>query len=196
MNTSINNRYAKLKRCTEFEFNGQTVWVEHDENGLVNVCDSAALALTDNYFVVNRSELKPVFKGRNGIAAKPQTAEQRAHRNDLDTFFISLEESIPFDCQNCRKPLYAVNRKFKRGVCAHILPKAEFESVAMNPLNILFLGWDLIGVCNCHDAWDRQGREHRSKMKCYDQAIRQFELFKHELTPHELVKAYDYLNIK
>ena len=164
---------TKLKRGTDREFNGQTVYIyrQIDERSAC-ICDNKLMRYDDTYTVVLISELKEVFKGRNRIATKPPTAESKAIKSDMTTFYRSFGCVQPFHCQNCFKPLYACNDFFQRSICAHILPKAEFESVKMHPDNIMFLGVDLIGLCNCHDQWDRQGREHRSKMKCYDQAIR------------------------
>lgn len=51
----------KIKRGTEFSYQGKPVFVEIEQQfGNVLVCDSEERGLSDNYFTVKKSELNPV----------------------------------------------------------------------------------------------------------------------------------------
>ena len=179
---------------------GETVYLERIKSNTVYfVCDTAGLPLHGNYFDVkveilaeNKKSLKSLI-----IGSKPETVKQKTDRQILNEFFTNVALTMPFNCMECGKPLYAYNQFAKRCVSAHILPKAEFESVKTNPDNIFFLGADLLGICSCHDDWDRKGADHRANMAVYQIALERFETsLKHKLTGHELIRAYTYLNLK
>lgn len=187
----------KLKRGVPMIYNGQTVYIELEKSfGNVLVCDNEERRLEDAYFEVKRSELEPMNKARTGIQSKPKTLtkSEKVSKDGLNEFFDRMSLKMPFNCMNCMKPLYAHNKFAKRTVCAHIIEKSKFPSVADLESNILFLGADLLGICDCHDRWD-SNIETRIKMKVYPLALKRFELFKHFLTDKELQKAGKYLNI-
>lgn len=188
---------AKLKRGVQMFYNGQPVWIELEQQfGNVLVCDNEERELTDNYFSVKRSELEAINKPHTTIKSKPKTLtkSEKVSKDTMNEFFDKMATKIPFNCMNCMKPLYAHNKFAKRSVCAHIIEKSKFPFVADLEENILFLGSDLLGICDCHDSWDRN-IETRIKMKVYPLALKRFELFKHLLTDKELNKAAKYLNI-
>lgn len=191
---------TKLKAGTEFNYHGETVWVEHDqENGNVSVCWNKARGLNDYYEVVKKDDLKPVNKGRSTIkqVVRPVSPEERAQRESRNEFFDRMALKVPFHCQNCGKPLHAYNKKAKRCVTAHILPKANFASIETDEANIFFIGADFIGCpCNCHDRWD-MNVDIRITMNVYPIALDRFKNdLKFKLTPGELKQAYTYLNIQ
>lgn len=184
---------TKIKRSTKpYYYQGQTVYVyRQKDDGSYVISSDRQFKSGFNFPDVESDELEQV-------AGKPPvlTPEERAERGDLNDFFRSMEDYIPFNCQECGKPLYAATTFFKRGVTCHIFPKAEFESIKTNPDNIFYLGFDLIGVCNDHDRWDKMGAENRTKMKVYAIALERLELLKPFLSNHEKQMANKYLNIK
>lgn len=195
----IQSKSTKLKRGVELSLNGTSVWVELDSGGdCVFVCWQKTRDVTkgDVFEWVVREELKPEAKARQGIQAKPKTLskDEKVSKSGLNDFFDLMADKIPFNCQECFKPLYAHNKFAKRAVCCHIIPKSLFPTVATVEDNILFMGCDLLGVCNCHSIFD-SNIENRIKMKIYPTALRQFNKFRHLLTDKELIKACKYLNI-
>lgn len=194
---AINRVSAKLKRGQQFIYNGQTVYIELEKSfGNVLVCDNEERRLEDTYFEVKRSELEPMNKARTSIQAKPKvlTKSEKVSKDGLNEFFDRIALKIPFNCQECRRPLYAMNKFARRSVSCHILPKSQFPSIATNEDNILFMGADLLGICRCHDTFD-SNIESRIRMKIYPIALKQFTKFRHLLTDKELIKACKYLNI-
>lgn len=154
---------------------------------------------SDDMYHVNTGDMRALYKQRSQTIANkvkvPTTAQNEA-KNSINQFFDKMALKIPFNCENCGKPLYANNKFAKRCITAHILPKSEFPSISTNENNIIYLGCDLLGICDCHDRWDKQGSANRVTMKVYDKALANFEFLKPHLTDHELVKAYTYLNLK
>lgn len=139
-------------------------------------------------------ELKLVTKGKTPIskAQKKLTEKEKSDKQLMNEFFDSLDCTIY--CQECEVPLIAYTKFGKRSCCAHIVEKSTIESVKRNHYNIMFLGAAYLGGCMCHDLWD-SNIESRMKMKIYPKALKQFELFKHNLTSAELIKCYEYLGI-
>ena len=138
----------------------------------------------------------PVIRSSISSSPKHLTEKQKSEKELMNEFFIKVGLKMPYNCMNCNKPLYASTQWAKRCCSAHILPKAQFPSVAMNEDNIVFMGADIIGVCNCHDQFDRNGIEHRASMPIHQIALERFELLKPHLSSKELVSAYTYLNIQ
>jgi len=200
MKQSLIGPATKLRRGSEHYLNGNPVYIERDRcDGTVLISDSKQLRPEDNYWTINKSDLKVVYKKGSSIAAKvkPATEKQAKQQNDLNSFFDSLAADIPFNCTNCRKPLYAFSKKAKRSVCAHIFPKAYFSSIATNPDNILYMGADYIGCpCNCHDVWDRNIDSRKKLTRAYDIAVKRLELLKPYMSKKEINMAYDYLGME
>lgn len=130
------------------------------------------------------------------IKSKPVTEAKKSKKSALDEFFDRMALKIPFNCNECNRPLYAFNKFAKRCSMAHILPKAEFKSVETNEDNLFFLGADIIGHCNDHDRWDRQGAENRTHMKVYQIALERLPKLLPCLTDAERIKVYTYLYLE
>lgn len=193
---------TKIKRGTELSLNGALVWCNLDQGGdCVFICHQKRMDVTkgDVFEWIPRDDLKPVKEVRAPIKklAKNLSDEEIQNRANSNDFFDQMALKIPYYCENCGKPLYAFNKKAKRSVTAHILPKKIFKSIAIDPNNILFMGADYIGCpCNCHDRWDMNS-DIRSKMPIYDMALGRFETdLKFKLTRTELKAAYTYLKIE
>lgn len=191
----------KIKRGHAFydTKKNKNVWVYTVRNySEIVVCDSPDFNLTDTYYNVILSDLKVVSK-KTGTSikqvAKTVSDEEKQYKKDLNTFFDVQALKIPFHCMNCGKPLYASNKFAKRCITCHILPKADFKSIATDPNNIVFMGVGILGGCDCHSIFDNCGAENRSKMKIYDLVLKRFELLKLKLTTKELIKACTYLNL-
>lgn len=186
----------KVRRGQTYIHNGQQIWIENQKNSLVALaCDAESRELTDNYFDVRLSQLQPVKKGRLGIQTKPVSKVKRTEKQIMNEFFESLYDKMPFLCSECGKPFHALTSMAKKSTCAHILPKANFDSIKTNPDNIMYLGASYIGQCGCHDVWDTSV-EKRVKMKVYPHALIQFQKLIPHLTDTELIAAYEYLGIK
>lgn len=143
------------------------------------------------------SDLRPL--NRNKVSSisnkpKPLTEKAKSDTQAMNEFFDSLV--VPFNCQCCNKPLYAFSKVAKRSVSAHILPKANFESIKTNPNNIIFMGADYIGCpCSCHDRFD-MNVDIRKSMPIYPLALERFELLKPHMTTAEVIEGYKYLGIE
>lgn len=151
----------------------------------------------EGYDSFHPDDLKPLSKPRTAIKARPKTMtpEEIQHKQNINNMFQTVAKEVPKCCMECGKPLRAVKDWAIRCVSAHIIPKAEFPEVADDPDNIFFLGAAIIGVCACHDNWDRKGRDFRATMKVYKYALKQFNKFKHKLSSDRLQSALKYLKI-
>lgn len=188
----------KLKKGTRFLYENREVIVEHDrQDGKVCVLGIKEGTGANEYVVVDIDSLQPLkcLKSKIKAQKRPLSQEQINKKEDLRSFYNKLD--VPFNCQECGKPLYAFREFAKRCVSAHILPKSKFPSVAMNPDNIIFLGSDIVaGVCDCHTFYD-YSVENRVNMKIYPIVVDRFESkLKDLLTKHELIEALKYLWIK
>lgn len=196
MNTQRIAPATKLRRGSEHYLNGNPVYIERDrQDGTVLITDSKLLRPEDNYWTINKSDLKVAFKKGSSISVKPKpaTEKQKSDQSDLNTFFDGLK--VPFNCQSCRRPLYAFNKKARRGVSCHLLPKSVFKSIATNADNIVFMGCDVFGSsCDCHSIFDRSV-DKRKKMPIYELALKRYELLKPHLTVKEIQLADEYLGI-
>ena len=163
------------------------------------MCDTptfdAATGIFEPYPVSVLKSAKNAFK--SNIKNSAPSEEKKQEKKERSDFYTNMALKMPFLCDNCNKPLNAFNKFAKRAVTAHILPKHEFPELATDKDNIFFLGWQMLGVCSCHDDYDRKGAENRTKMKVYDLAVSRFNnSLKDKLSGKQLIKAYTYLNIK
>jgi len=195
---------TKLKKGTPLKITstGESVWLASNEiknKAYYFICWGQSFEIEDRYerWLIEDLELvRETTKYSLKNTAPKVSPEKKEKRNDLNDFFDLMANDIPFACMECGKPLYAVNKFFKRAVTCHIFPKSEFPSIATNKDNIFFLGFDLIGVCNHHAEWDNRGSEKRKTMKVLNIACERLQLLKPFLTEGELIKAWKYLGFK
>lgn len=190
----------KIKRGVEVtrKDNGENWFCERDrQDGTILLRDTPNESPQAIYFDTVLSNITTARKAVTGLknTQKPKTEKQKTEEQLLNEFFDKVGLKIPFNCENCKKPLYAFNKKAKRSASAHILPKAHFPSVATNENNILYMGALYIGQCGCHDNWDNSVSK-RIKMPIYKKALQQFEKLIPALSQKELIMAYSYLDIK
>lgn len=178
---------TKLKKPMDLLLKGKPVKLFHHEKGS-SYCvvefpngESKVAALCD---------LELVGKAKKPLPKKVKPVDE------YKDFYASLWVKEHFNCQSCKKPLYAFNKAAKRAVSAHILPKSVFKSVATDPDNIVFMGVEIFGSsCRCHDIFDTSV-EKRVKMPVYDIVLKRYhEKLKHKLTPKEQYAAEEYLGI-
>lgn len=188
---------AKLKRSSNpYQHKGETVYINIDRmDGTVSV---AREFNSYDVFDVLKEDLSPVRKVGSSIQAKPKvlTDEKKAVKNDLNAFYDEMALTLPFNCMECSKPLYAATAFTIRSCTAHVLPKGIFPAIATNPHNVIFLGAGLLGICRCHDFYDSH-LNNRKSMKIYPQVIKIFTTYlRHELSDNSLITACDYLGIE
>lgn len=203
MNTQrINPVSAKLKRGSEHYLNGKPVYIQLDRcDGTVCICNDKSLHPNFNFWDVLKSDLKTQPKYNTTlkvVKVKPATEKQKKDTGDLNSFFDSLADNVPFNCQNCRRPLYAFNKKAKRSTCCHIIPKKDgmFPELATDPDNIIFMGVDVFHAsCDDHTKWD-SSVEKRVKMPIYDMALKRYqEKLRHKLSPAKQQLADEYMGL-
>lgn len=191
---------TKFKRGTEWLLNGNSVWIELDQQtDNVFICYQKTRDVTkgDLFQWVVREDLKPINKGRSTITSKPKvlTNKEKTETEKLNDFYKKIALKAPYKCENCGQKLQAFNNFGLRSCTAHILPKAHFPSIATNEDNILFIGAGFLGGCHCHDTFDSDANT-RSKMKAFPIALERFEKLKQYLTNKEIIKAQTYLSIQ
>lgn len=186
----------KWKRGVERFLDGKPVYVERDRmDGTVLICNNKLLRPEDNYWDVMKSDLKDAPKYNTTLKVVKVKPAKQKEKDEYSDFFKSLYHKVPFNCQNCRRALYALTNTQKKASCAHLLPKSVFKSIATNPDNIVFLGVDVFGAsCDCHTIFDKSV-EKRVKMPIYEVALKRYELLKPHLTPKEIQLADEYLGI-
>jgi hypothetical protein len=184
----------KPKRGAEFTHNGTTVYLNLiKKDGLYLVSTDKEFGLDAEYYSVSPELLKKVFKIGKPISKGKPSKEKVNKQRMYNEFFQDQSGRIPRCCQCCNEPFGFIPGWRVKFVMAHLLPKSDFESVAVDPENLMFLC--VFSDHNCHDQWDKRNAADRVKMACYPFALRQFEKFKHKLTEGELIKAYEYLGM-
>lgn len=104
----------------------------------------------------------------------------------LDTFYTEKRRKMTGKCIECGAKTNVEDDKYYRWSICHIVPKSLVPSVATNLEN-----W--IELCqNCHEEFDNTF-EKAANMKCFEEAKRKFELFKHLIPADELRKVSHYL---
>lgn len=156
--------------------------------------DYFCLKENGTFDVYSPDEVKDTVKHRTPINStpKPKSNDEKEKSDKLTQFFESL--TIPNACHECDKQLIAFTPYGRRSVSAHVLPKSKFESIAMNPDNILFLGAGYLGGCNCHDIYD-SCVDSRKSMKVYHIALKRYETMLPLLTDKEINEANKYLGL-
>lgn len=177
------------------EGTGQVVYLERVKSATVYfVCDQPGSPLAANYFDVDVSTLSENKKAVTGLKTKPKvlTKAEKEFKKELNVFFASQTLVMPYLCENCNKPLYAFTAFEKRCTIAHILEKKKFKSVAIHPMNKLFL----CAKGGCHAKFDNASAQERSEMPVYALAIMRYSEFHNLLTEPEKILAEKYLNIQ
>lgn len=185
----------RLKKPTPVILKGKQASVFHHEKG-----STYCVVLNEKGEPVTAAlcDLDYVKQPGKGLSKKPKelTEKQINDKKDMNAFFDSLSAKIPFNCQSCRKALYAFNKAAKRSVCAHCLPKSLFPSIAKNPDNIVFLGCDVFGSsCFCHSQYD-SSVDRRKKMPIYETVLKRFDILKPYLSKKEIIQAEEYLGLR
>lgn len=108
-------------------------------------------------------------------------------KKDMAAFFEAQIERIPRCCENCCNTFEWIPKWKLKWLMAHICPKATFESIKLEPGNLLFM-------CEqCHGNYDHKGQAHRRSMPVYALAVERIEKLYYLLTDHEQVLLTDYL---
>lgn len=108
--------------------------------------------------------------------------------NDLELFYLLRKHQMSGICSEgrCTNSTNPDHPKYYRWSICHIVPKALIKSVATNEHN-----W--IELCMGHHGDFDNTFEIASKMQCFAEAKRKFQLFKHLIPPEELRKVNPYL---
>lgn len=118
---------SKIKRGTEFTYQGKSVFVELEQQfGNVLVCDSEERGLSDNYFTVKKSELNPI--GNKPInkttyqtkeIKKVSTRQQKlnAAYKILRDQFMKSHKACEANLQGCKK---------KATECHHVRGRGQY----------------------------------------------------------------------
>lgn len=121
---------------------------------------------------------------RTNLSAKLHTAQKEASKEEIDLkwWFTVKMKTSKRQCENCGQYLHNLNDNDWRGSQHHIIDKSKINgcpSVASNPHNHMVLGrW-----C-CHPQW-HTSYDNASKMPCFIEAKRRFELFKNDIAENE-----------
>lgn len=108
--------------------------------------------------------------------------------NSLDLFYRLRREEMKGKCSE--PGCYATTNKmsdkyFKWSIC-HIVPKSTIPSVSTNQFNWIELCWQ-------HHSEMDASFEKQSKMKCFHEIKRRFELFKENIPNDEMRRVSPYL---
>lgn len=99
---------------------------------------------------------------RSVNSKKPKAVAKKLHKEGLNVFFASQILTMPSTCEESGKPLPKSPLWMRRACVAHILPKRPdygFPSVAMHPMNKIFLHPDI------HQDMDNFGESYVLKMR-------------------------------
>lgn len=187
---------AKIKRGVKLilkDTSTEVVCERDRQNGTLFVFDPNKPE-GEQYFDVSIDNVTEARKGRTAIQNKPKTLtkSEKEFKKELNVFYASQTLTAPFICENCGLPLYAFTKFEIRCCIAHILEKSKFPSVAIHPMNKLFL----CAKGGCHAKYDNSTAKERSELPVYKLAIERYNIFKDFLSNSELIRSYSYLNIK
>lgn len=115
----------------------------------------------------------------NKNKAKSQTLRTVSNGQTLGSWFNEQINQMPRHCENCNEYLSPYAPWSSRAYIAHILPKRNFESVMVHPLNRLFLCID------CHTKFDNSLSREIVQMKCWPLAVERFNCFKSLIVSRE-----------
>lgn len=154
-------------------------------------CPDCPPTAGDQYLTNGKCEIH--YWGQTRVNAYKQRAElKQVLITDLNDWYRLQHEAANYVCENCGDRLVLVsNYKIIKSHHAHILPKAQFPSVALHQDNHLLLCGILTGRC-CHALYDSCW-EVVPQLSVYPLVIEKFKLFKEYLTDREVGKLPDFL---
>lgn len=156
-------------------------------------CIDCGFDAADKPLMAKRCFTAPFFHYQKHQQAKyiAKSSERKKAKNDriksanngmtLGKWFNEQISIMPSYCENCNEFLSRWSAPWSlRGYVAHIVPKRQFESVAVHPLNRMFLCID------CHTKFDNSLSREIIKMKCWPIAVERFNQFKHDISFEEI----------
>lgn len=140
--------------------------------------------------------MKPYWQQRQemklkGTSKLDKVRERKEEKSELDKWYDVQRATAPKCCENCGAPLAATINFHSRGHICHIVPKKNFKSVRVHPLNRWF------GCSNCHTKYDARW-DNAVKMKIWPTVVERFKKFMQYIAdkeirflPQSLRKIYD-----
>lgn len=99
----------------------------------------------------------------------------------LHQFYREQSEQRPLYCENrCGTKLLAKETWRLKAMVCHIVPKRDFKSVMIHPLNRWF------GCQHCHDNYDNKGWTFAVTMQVWPICLERFQQFMHMIKDDEL----------
>lgn len=114
--------------------------------------------------------------------SKSKSLSDANNGQTLGNWFNEQINQMPRQCENCEEYLNPYAPWSARAYIAHIVPKRNFLSVMVHPINRLFLCID------CHTKFDNSLSKEIVKMKCWPIAVERFNSFKHLIYSEEVSK--------
>jgi len=127
-------------------------------------------------------QAKYALNQSNRNKKKAQTLRTANNGQTLGGWFNEQINQMPRRCENCDEFLNPNAPWSARAYIAHIVPKRNFISVMVHPLNRLFLCID------CHTKFDNSLSREIVQMKCWPLVVQRFNCFKSEISPEEISK--------
>jgi len=159
-------------------------WPATGYNGYSSVCAPAEIKEK----VGNKRKVAQRNKNaRLSAAFKIRKDTVDEDKNLLTLWYLARRYEMTGVCIETGKKSSKDNDKYFRWSIAHVVPKALVKSVALNSQNWLEL------CIEAHTEFDRDF-ETASKMKCFAEAKRKFNLFKHLIPPDEMRRVNPYLS--
>jgi hypothetical protein len=104
----------------------------------------------------------------------------------LNQYFQEQSRLRPLYCENrCGTKLLTSETWRLKAIVCHILPKRDFRSVMLHPLNRWF------GCLDCHHDYDDKGWTYAVTMNVWPVVVARFKGFMHMLKDDELAKLPD-----
>lgn len=134
------------------------------------------------------SKRKLQIKKQNAVkyASVKLRAAKYKENTELELWFRARREQMTGYCPECQRSTNKNNDKYYKWSICHIAPKGLVPSTATNYHNWIELCQD------CHAEFDSTF-EKASKMKCFHEAKKKFQLFKDIIPAEELRKVNPYL---
>lgn len=130
----------------------------------------------------------PPVEGEKPAVIKPTLAEvvdiiagRPPSKKELDAWFEARYQERPRTCEEpgCDEKLPTRIKWMIKATIAHVVPKRLFHSVAIHPLNRVFL------CKHHHDDYDSSWAKART-LGCWPLAVERFQVFMHLISDKEL----------